>query len=59
MFKGALQDVDAISINGQINNNLRYADDAVLLTDSVEGLQSQIKRMYRQRKQPIRDEGDL
>ena len=40
MFKEALEEVnEGISINGKLVNNLRYADDTILLADSREGLQ--------------------
>ena len=39
MFKEALEEVnEGISINGKLVNNIRYADDTILLADSKEGL---------------------
>ena len=40
MFKEAVEEVNEdISINGKLVNNLRYADDIILLADRREGLQ--------------------
>lgn len=40
IFERALTDAeDGIKINGQVVNNLRYADDTVIIADSQEALQ--------------------
>jgi len=36
---------DGILLKGVIINNLRYADDTVLISDTVEGLQRLIDRV--------------
>lgn len=39
IFKEALEDTDAgIKVNGECINNIRYADDTVVLADSLEEL---------------------
>ena len=39
LFRKALDESeDGIVVNGQLINNIRYADDTVLLADSAEGL---------------------
>ena len=39
LFKEALENIkDGVLINGEIINNLRYADDTVLIADTAEGL---------------------
>jgi Reverse transcriptase (RNA-dependent DNA polymerase) len=46
LFAEALHNTtDGVSINGEIINNMRYADDTVLLADSAEGLQRLIDRV--------------
>jgi len=40
LFKEALDNIDdGLVINGEVINNLRYADDTVLIADTAEGLQ--------------------
>lgn len=40
IFKEALDaDSDGIVVNGQIINNIRYADDTVLIAENMDGLQ--------------------
>ena len=40
IFREALDECDVgISLNGKRINNIRYADDAVIFADSLEGLQ--------------------
>lgn len=40
VFKQALQGKDlGVKINGELINNIRYADDTVILCDSIQGLQ--------------------
>ena len=39
LFKEALENIEnKVVINGEIINNLRYADDTVLIADATEGL---------------------
>lgn len=46
LFQEALgESKDGISINGVLINNLRYADDTVLLADTSEGLQRLIEKV--------------
>ena len=46
LFKEALENIeDGVVINGEIINNLRYADDTVLIADTAEGLQRLIDRV--------------
>ncbi|XP_060531555.1 uncharacterized protein LOC132705138 [Cylas formicarius] len=46
LFKEALDDTeDGLVVNGQIINNLRYADDTVLVADTAEGLQRLVDRV--------------
>ena len=46
LFRDALEEAeDGVTINGVIINNLRYADDTVLLADTAEGLQRLIDRV--------------
>lgn len=46
IFDIALEDVrDGIKINGTILNNIRYADDTVIIADSPGGLQRLLNRM--------------
>ncbi|CAH2210137.1 jg20466 [Pararge aegeria aegeria] len=41
IFSEALDNIlDGISINGKTLNNIRYADDTILIADSLEGLQN-------------------
>lgn len=47
MFKEALQDQPyGIKINGETVNVLRYADDTVILSDCLEGLQIMLDRIH-------------
>lgn len=47
IFNNALNDrTEGININGQIINNLRYADDSVLLAESSEDLQILLNAVY-------------
>ncbi|KAL1447016.1 hypothetical protein WDU94_015647 [Cyamophila willieti] len=46
IFGEALQDIDeGISINGVKLNNLRYADDTIVFSDTLEGLQTLMIRV--------------
>lgn len=46
LFREALENAeDGILINGVLINNLRYADDTVLIADTAEGLQRLIDRV--------------
>ncbi|XP_077295555.1 uncharacterized protein LOC143917829 [Arctopsyche grandis] len=46
IFREALNEVsDGITINGQTINNIRYADDTVILRDSMESLQKLIDKV--------------
>jgi len=46
LFRQALNETEeGIKINGENINNLRYADDTVLIADSAEGLQELIDRV--------------
>lgn len=46
VFESALKDTeDGIKINGQVVNNLRYADDTVIIADSQEALQRLIDKI--------------
>lgn len=46
IFAEALQEeTDGIKINGQIINNLRYADDTVIIADTPEGLQRLLTKL--------------
>lgn len=46
IFKNALEDTtDGIKVNGELVNNIRYADDTVLIADSLEGLQELVNRV--------------
>lgn len=46
LFKEALSNIeDGVVINGEIINNLRYADDTVIIADTAEGLQKLIDRV--------------
>lgn len=46
IFKQALEEYDeGILINGERLNNIRYADDAVVFADSMEGLQTLMARI--------------
>lgn len=38
-------------VNGEVTNNLRYADDKVLIADSAEGLQRPIYQVVKIGKQ--------
>ena len=45
MFKEALEEAnEGISLNGKLVNNLRYADDTILIADSREGLQTLVDK---------------
>jgi len=46
LFRQALSETEeGIKINGETINNLRYANDTVLIADSAEGLQELIDRV--------------
>lgn len=46
VFKEALENTNrGIRVNGEIINNIRYADDTVLLSDSIEGLQELLNKV--------------
>lgn len=46
LFAEALEDMeDGILLNGVLINNIRYADDTVLLADTAEGLQRLIEKV--------------
>lgn len=46
LFKEVLSNIeDGVVINGEIINNLRYADDTVIIADTAEGLQKLIDRV--------------
>lgn len=45
LFREALEAEEGILLNGVLINNLRYADDTILLTDTDEGLQRLIKKV--------------
>ena len=52
IFRKALEDTkDGIKVNGELINNIRYADDTVLLADSLEGLQELVNRVTHASKQ--------
>lgn len=47
IFKEALHDVhEGILINGELINNIRYADDSVILARNAEGLQLLMERIH-------------
>lgn len=51
MFKEVLEVVnEGISINGTVVNNLRYANDTILLADSRKGLQVIVDRITKYRE---------
>ncbi|KAI5707563.1 hypothetical protein M8J77_011831 [Diaphorina citri] len=46
IFKEALEEVDeGIPLNGERLNNIRYADDTIVFSDSLEGLQSLVNKI--------------
>lgn len=46
IFQNALEDAeDGIKVNGRLVNNLRYADDTIMIADSCEGLQRLLDRL--------------
>lgn len=49
VFQEALEDMtEGLIINGEVLNNIRYADDTVILAQSMEDLQHLIERMNHQ-----------
>lgn len=45
IFKEALDSVEGIIVNGELLNNIRYADDSVIMSSSAEGLQIMMEKI--------------
>ena len=49
IFQNALEDIqEGIKVNGRFVNNIRYADDTVIIANSQEGLQNLINAITRE-----------
>ncbi|XP_030752245.1 uncharacterized protein LOC115879485 [Sitophilus oryzae] len=47
IFRNALEgSEDGIKVNGRLINNMRYADDTVVIADTTEGLQRLLDRLF-------------